>query len=291
MRAGKDAGERLMRRWVATAKLHRGRLNEGQKEAVKLVLSSMDRVVGVQGYAGTGKTTMLNGFRSLAESAGYRVKGLAPSASAARTLGRESGIRSETLQRYLTRHAGVVEGRATPRSLRELRAAQARTVLVADESSLASSEQMRGLLRIATALRLPRVVLVGDEKQLDGVEAGKPFAQLKSAGMETAVMDEILRQRDMELQGSDPGRPRGRSEDRVRQARGPGCASGTGLHRPRSCRTLALPVTRTARDGRGDRPDPGALRPDQRNDPGPAHRRGRGLRTRPARSGISSSGD
>ena len=128
-----------------------------------------------------------------------RVKGLAPSASAARTLGRESGIRSETLQRYLTRHAGVVEGRATPRSLRELRAAQARTVLVVDESSLASSEQMRGLLRIATALRLPRVVLVGDEKQLDGVEAGKPFAQLKSAGMETAVMDEILRQRDMDL--------------------------------------------------------------------------------------------
>ena len=199
MREGKGAGERIMRRWVATAKLHRGRLNEGQKEAVKLVLSSMDRVVGVQGYAGTGKTTMLNRFRSLAESAGYRVKGLAPSASAARTLGRESGIRSETLQRYLTRHAGVVEGRATPRSLRELRAAQARTVLVADESSLASSEQMRGLLRIATALRLPRVVLVGDEKQLDGVEAGKPFAQLKSAGMETAVMDEILRQRDMEL--------------------------------------------------------------------------------------------
>ena len=199
MREGKNAGERIMRRWMATAKLHRGRLNEGQKEAVKLVLSSTDRVVGVQGYAGTGKTTMLDRFRSLAESAGYQVKGLAPSASAARTLDRESGIRSETLQRYLTRHAGVVGGRATPRSLRELRAAQARTVLVVDESSLASSEQMRGLLRVATALRLPRVVLVGDEKQLDGVEAGKPFAQLKSAGMETAVMDEILRQRDMDL--------------------------------------------------------------------------------------------
>jgi len=199
MREGQNAGERLMRGWVATTKLHRGRLNEGQKEAVKLLLSSTDRVVGVQGYAGTGKTTMLDRFRSLAESAGYRVKGLAPSASAARTLGRESGIRSETLQRYLTRHAGIVEGRATPRSLRELRAAQASTVLVVDESSLASSEQMRSLLRIATALRLPRVVLVGDEKQLDGVEAGKPFAQLKAAGMTTAVVEEIVRQRDAEL--------------------------------------------------------------------------------------------
>ena len=199
MRSGKDAGDRIMRRWVATAKLHRGRLNEGQKEAVKLVLSSRDRVVGVQGYAGTGKTAMLERFRSLAERSGYRVKGLAPSASAARTLGESSGIRSETLQRYLARHAGIAAGRATPRSLRELRAGHAKTVLVLDESSLASSEQMRGLLRIATALRLPRVVLVGDEKQLDGVEAGKPFAQLQRAGMTMAAMEEIVRQRDAEL--------------------------------------------------------------------------------------------
>ena len=43
------------------------------------------------------------------------------------------------------------------------------------------------------------MVLVGDEKQLDGVEAGKPFAQLQRAGMTTATMDEILRQRDAEL--------------------------------------------------------------------------------------------
>ena len=199
MRAGKDAGEQIMRRWVVATKLHRGRLNEGQKEAVRTVLATRDRVVGVQGYAGTGKTTMLDRLRALAESAGYPTKGLAPSASAARTLGRESGIRGETLQRYLTRHAGVVEGRATPRSLRELRAAHAKTVLVVDETSLASSEQMRGLLRIATALRLPRVVLVGDEKQRDGVEAGKPFAQLKRAGMTTAAMDEIVRQRDADL--------------------------------------------------------------------------------------------
>ena len=48
-------------------------------------------------------------------------------------------------------------------------------------------------------LRLARVVLVGDEKQLGAVEAGKPFAQLRAAGMQTVVMDEIFRQRDTEL--------------------------------------------------------------------------------------------
>ena len=47
-------------------------------------------------------------------------------------------------------------------------------------------------------MRLPRVVLVGDAKQLDAVDAGKPFHRLQQAGMWTAVMDESMRQRDPE---------------------------------------------------------------------------------------------
>ena len=199
MKAGQGAEKTIMRGWIAETKLRGGRLNEGQKEAVKMILSSKDRVLGVQGYAGTGKTTMLNRLRTLAESRGYNAAGLAPSASAARTLERESGIGSETLQRFLARHAGIVEGRGTARGIRNMRASFSKTVLVVDESSLASSEQMRGLLRIATTLRVPRVVLVGDEKQLGAVEAGKPFEQLRRAGLQTAVMDEILRQRDEDL--------------------------------------------------------------------------------------------
>ena len=199
MRTGQGAGKTIMRGWIAETKLHGGRLNEGQKEAVKMILSSKDRVFGVQGYAGTGKTTMLNRLRTLAESRSYNTAGLAPSASAARTLERESGIESETVQRFLARHAGIVEGRGTAMGLRNMRDRFSKTVLVVDESSLASSEQMRGLLRVATTLRIPQMVLVGDEKQLGAVEAGKPFEQLGRAGMQTAVMDEILRQRDMEL--------------------------------------------------------------------------------------------
>ena len=180
MHAGQGSGKAIMRRWIAETKLHGGRLNEGQKEAVKMVLASKDRVVGVQGYAGTGKTTMLKRLRTLAESRDYRTVGLAPSASAARTLEWESGIESETLQRFLARNAGVIEGRGTVKGLRQLRASFSKTVLVVDESSLASSEQMRDLLKAATTLRVPRVVLVGDEKQLGAVEAGKPFEQLQA---------------------------------------------------------------------------------------------------------------
>ena len=199
MRAGQGRGRAPMRGWQVQGHLNKGPLTAGQKDAVKLILSAKDRTVGVQGYAGTGKTTMLNRARTLAEKKGWRMAGLAPSASAVRTLASEAGIESETLQRFLARNAGVAEGRLTARGAREMRAAFAKTVLVVDEGSLASTVQARDLLRIANELRIPRVVLVGDAKQLDAVDAGKPFAQLQAAGMQTATMDEIMRQRDPAL--------------------------------------------------------------------------------------------
>ena len=202
MRAGRRKGPRMMRNWVAESSLRKGRLNRGQKEAVKSVLSTRDRVIGIQGYAGTGKTTMLKRFRDLSHRKGYKLKGLAPSASAAKTLREEAGIPTETLQRFLARNTGLIEGRATRKGLNGVRAKMRQTVLVVDEASLASTEQMRGLLKAATSMRLPRVVLVGDEKQLDGVDAGKPFGQLMKAGMQTAVLDEILRQKDAKLKSA-----------------------------------------------------------------------------------------
>ena len=197
--AGERRGAAPMRARAVDKALWGGPLTHGQKEAVKVILSADDRTVSVQGYAGAGKTTMLRRARALLEKRGYAVRGLAPSASAARTLAAEAGIESETLQRFLARYTGVAEGRMTRKGEKEMRAAFRKTALVVDEGSLASTVQARDLLRIADALRIPRVVLVGDEKQLDAVNAGKPFAQLQRAGMKTAVMDEIMRQRDAHL--------------------------------------------------------------------------------------------
>ena len=222
MERGQGMSRPVMRSWIAGPLLHNGRLTVGQKEAVKTILSSKDRVVGVQGYAGTGKTTMLDRARQLAAKSGYRTIGVAPSASAARTLASEAGIETETLQRFLARNAGIAEGRLTRKGAREMRAAFRKTVLVVDEGSLASTVQARDLLRIAAAIRIPRVVLVGDRKQLDAVDAGKPFAQLQQAGMKTAVMDEILRQKDAELKeavraslAGEIGRAFGKLGDRI----------------------------------------------------------------------------
>ena len=121
-----------MRARAVDKALRNGPLTEGQKAAVKLILASGDRTVGVQGYAGSGKTTMLNRARALLEKRGYAVRGLAPSASAARTLEAEAGIGAETLQRFLARYAG---GRMTAKGQREMRSPFAKTVLVVDEGS------------------------------------------------------------------------------------------------------------------------------------------------------------
>ena len=202
MRSGEGRGRAPMRGWRVDRHLRKGPLTAGQRQAVKLILSEKDRTVGVQGFAGTGKTRMLNRARTLAGKKGWRMLGLAPSASAVQTLAAESGIESETLQRFLARNAGVAEGRLTRKGAREMRAAFAKTVLVVDEGSLASTVQARDLLRIAGELRIPKLVLMGDAKQLDAVDAGKPFAQLQAAGMKTAVMDEIMRQRDPDLKAA-----------------------------------------------------------------------------------------
>ncbi len=180
--------------------LEDGPLNAGQKDAVRMLLLPGDRLVGVQGHAGTGKTTMLT--KVVRQAGADRVVGLAPSSSAALTLGKETGLPTRTLQWLLTRYRDVGDGTADADTLAKAREALAGRILVVDEASLISMNQMDALLRIAGATDVARVALVGDRRQLRAVEAGQPFRVLQDAGMPTAVMDEVLRQRDMGLKAA-----------------------------------------------------------------------------------------
>ena len=77
MREGRGTAGPLASEEAVAGRLAATELTEGQKEAVRLILRSRDPVVGVQGFAGTGKTRMLN---EVAKLAGDRqVFGLAPS--------------------------------------------------------------------------------------------------------------------------------------------------------------------------------------------------------------------
>jgi conjugative relaxase-like TrwC/TraI family protein len=162
------------------------RLNHSQRKVVETVLTSSDRVQGLQGFAGVGKTTVLSVIRGGAESASYDVHGFAPTSRAARQLN-DAGIEAGTLQGFL------IQTQAQHAS------GQKRFYFI-DESSLASTNQVRDFLtRLGPS---DRVLLIGDIRQHQGVEAGRPFEQLQNAGMRTAKLDEIVRQTDPELKSA-----------------------------------------------------------------------------------------
>ncbi len=197
MKAGIGEGMALATEEQVAARLAGAGLTEGQEEAVRTILLTPDRIVGVQGRAGTGKTTMLSHVRELA---GKRlVVGLAPSAAAARVLERETDMPARTLQWFLARCRAVDGAGPVIDRLRErFRGA----VLVLDEASMVSTDQMKSLMRVAGELEVARLVLVGDRSQLRAVDAGQPFRLLQQAGMKTAEMNEILRQREPKLRAA-----------------------------------------------------------------------------------------
>ena len=188
MREGRNHVEPVLSRpqAIAVADQHPD-LNRAQKSVVEDVLSSPDRIQGIQGFAGAGKTTTLTVIRRATEMQGYQVEGFAPTSRAAKQL-EQAGVHAGTLQGFLER------GQNAERNPEQKR------FFFIDESSLASTNQMREFLqRIGVH---ERVLLIGDTRQHQGVEAGRPFEQLQEAGMRTARLDEIVRQKDPALKSA-----------------------------------------------------------------------------------------
>jgi ATP-dependent exoDNAse (exonuclease V) alpha subunit len=176
-------------------------LSDSQRKAVNEVLSSRDRVSGFQGVAGSGKTTTLREVRDAAQREGYKVHGLAPTSRATAQM-QEAGINATTLQRHLEEPSGKQAGR---------------TLYVVDESSLASTRQMREFFERMGPN--DRALLVGDTRQHQAVDAGRPFQQLQDAGMKTTRLDDIVRQRDPDLKRVASDLSQGRVREAVSQLR------------------------------------------------------------------------
>jgi hypothetical protein len=163
----------------------RPHFNAAQKRVVEEVLTSRDRIQGLQGRAGSGKTSVLATIREGAERNGYAVEGFAPTSRAAKQL-RDAGIKADTLQRFLA--GGGLQAAGDPAR---------KHLYMVDESSLASTQQMRDFLNKIGPQ--DKVLLIGDTRQHQGIDAGKPFEQLQEAGMRTAQLDQIMRQKDPAL--------------------------------------------------------------------------------------------
>jgi hypothetical protein len=154
-------------------------LSGEQKSAFEHVTNSKGLAV-VIGYAGTGKSAMLGVAREAWESAGYTVRGAALSGIAAEGLENGSGIASRTIA-SLEHQWGKGREQLTSRE-----------VLVIDEAGMVGTRQMERVLSHA-AKAGAKVVLVGDQQQLQAIEAGAAFRAIheRHGGVE---ISEVRRQ-------------------------------------------------------------------------------------------------
>lgn len=160
-------------------------MTKGQKEAVEHILTCKDKIVGIQGDAGTGKTFMLEAINKNLKNSDVALIGLAFTGKASDELEEGSGIKSTTLHSFLN----------------QSKVSEKEKIYIVDEASFVGSKQMKQLIEKAEKDNA-RIVLIGDTKQFQAISAGAIFEQLQQRGMKTAVMEESLRQKTDALKES-----------------------------------------------------------------------------------------
>ena len=157
------------------------KLGQDQKDAVRYVLISTDRVIALRGPAGAGKTTTIQEAVAGIEAGGHNVFIFAPSAESSRGTLREEGFEKADTVAYLLKNEVLhpqLQGQ----------------VLWIDEAGLLSARQMRGIFQLAEKQDC-RVILSGDTRQHTSVERGDALRLLeKYAELKPAELTEIRRQ-------------------------------------------------------------------------------------------------
>lgn len=173
---------------TATHIFTRDWLNQGQRDAVKHVLTSPDRVMVIRGAAGVGKTSMMQEAVKAIEKGtdgaggGKKVFVFAPSTTASRTVLREKNFTAADTVTMLLRDKQKHE------SMRG-------QVIWIDEAGLVGSKTMREVFDLAKELDA-RVILSGDRRQHGSVERGAALRLLEEeAGLVPAEIKEIQRQK------------------------------------------------------------------------------------------------
>ncbi len=198
-----------------TVRAVEGKLSDEQRQALRHLTQSNGSIHLVSGMAGTGKTSMLRAAREAFEREGFEVFGACLSGKAAQGLVEGAGIKSHTLAKLLgipeVDYRGELDrgpfdtlkdharqmGRAalgkSTWSVEPIRLTP-KSVLVVDEAGMVGTRQMQQLTEKVLAAGA-RLVLVGDEKQLQAIDAGGPFGSIGNR-LGRATLTEIRRQRE-----------------------------------------------------------------------------------------------
>ena len=162
-------------------------LNDEQRQAVFHICESEGALKLVSGMAGTGKTTLLSAANDVWRAKGFDVQGAALAAIAAKGLEEGSRIQSKTIARLLL---DIERAEQTGETM----PINERTVLVVDEAGMIGTRQMARLIEVAEREKA-KLVLVGDEKQLQPIEHGAPFKAIGNL-IGRAELKDIKRQRE-----------------------------------------------------------------------------------------------
>lgn len=172
-------------------------LTDGQKKATTLVLGTTDQFIGIQGYAGVGKTTQLKAVISALETLPADVRpvmtGLAPTHQAVKEMS-DVGVRAQTIKSFVVEHDQATAAGEKPDYKGQ--------VFLIDESSMAGNQDTAALFQ-AIASGGGRAVSMGDIDQFEAVDVGAPFKLMQERSpMDVAIMKQIVRQKDLQLRGA-----------------------------------------------------------------------------------------
>ncbi|PCI38329.1 MAG: hypothetical protein COB50_02510 [Thiotrichales bacterium] len=165
-------------------------LTNCQTKAIEFLTTNTHQVVGVQGDAGTGKTTMLGVFCEFAVKAGYEIVGIAPSSKACAVLKKTTGITTYTVHKWLA----INQRQQIPNFFIK----QKPKLLIIDEASMVDTLRMQQVLKITGRDKL-RLIISGDRRQLSAVEAGDPFGAMQEDGLPCTKLTEVKRQEAQDL--------------------------------------------------------------------------------------------
>lgn len=158
-------------------------LNKEQDQAVRKIINTDNRFIGVQGFAGTGKSYMLKAAKTVLEANDIQVIGLAPYGSQVKVLKEEGLENSRTIAAFLkSKNKKITKN----------------TVVMIDEAGVIPTRQMLSVMKELENAGA-RAVFMGDTAQTKAVEAGIPFFQLQKSGMDTAHLIDIKRQKNLDL--------------------------------------------------------------------------------------------
>lgn len=167
-------------------------LRREQRDAIRAITQSHDRVLAIAGRAGTGKTTMMVTLsdviaaKDLLKENGYTLHCVAPTHKAVKEL-TSRGLKAETVDRFLLSAKANIQKGGEDFS---------KTVLVIDEASMVSNRNMQALLKVGTALQYRAIIPTGDTEQNPAIESGKPYTLIQDIVKAPIRLTDIQRQKD-----------------------------------------------------------------------------------------------